>query len=542
MASITKAQVTTRFRFRQETLSSTAWPAPPVGMQPRRAAAVALALIVVWALWAGAFNTAQFGDNIEQFNWAQSLELGYHKHPPLPSWVLGAVIELFGPSIYWAYALATLCLLGTAALTWSIGRELLGERIAAAGLVLWGLNMTFSQRVQLYNHNTVLVLFIAATVWCAMRASRSADERSVRWWLAAGLAAAAAMLSKYQALVPLGGLVAALLGSGRLAHRRHRAGLALAIVAMVAVCMPHAWWVYRHNFTTLRYASEAVEAGGPLRRAGYVVAFFANQIRLWCPALAALLLAWGWERFRGRRGARAGPAKSGPIEPAADRAVAPSRASAAWMFGLVGLGLAALVVMALASGVSLRNHWGVQTLQFFGLWLAGWWDRRQAIRLEPLVAAALAVHAVSLSVYAIDHLDPASVLVKRRIDTMYPARRLAQTAVSHWSQASGCPLRYVAGTVFDAGLVSLYSGGRLQVFDSEAATPWISPEDIRRHGALYVLEDQDAVPVGATDVVSFELVPGNRIGMPHKTLRLAVRLPAEDCAARRRSPAVAPSP
>ena len=144
----------------------------PRALPPRHAVLISAAIVVLWALWAAAFNTAQFGDNIEQFNWAQSLELGYHKHPPLPSLVLGLVIKLFGPSVYWAYVLATLCLLGTLWLTWLIGTELLGERLAAAAVVLWGLNQSFSQRVQLYNHNTMLVLCIAATVWFAMRATR----------------------------------------------------------------------------------------------------------------------------------------------------------------------------------------------------------------------------------------------------------------------------------------------------------------------------------------------------------------------------------
>jgi hypothetical protein len=193
---------------------------------------VSLATIVFWALWAAYFNTAQFGDNVEQYNWAQSLELGYHKHPPLPSWLLSTVIRLLGPSIYWAYLLATVCLLGTAVFTWQVGRELVGERVAAASVVPWGLNMTFSQRVQLYNHNTVLVLCFSATVWLSMCASR-ADRNGVVEWLAAGLAAAAAILSKYQAIVPLVGLILALVWSGRLRSPVQRRGLVLAGVIMM---------------------------------------------------------------------------------------------------------------------------------------------------------------------------------------------------------------------------------------------------------------------------------------------------------------------
>ena len=352
-------------------------------MRPLHAVWISAALVVVWALWAGYFNTAQFGDNIEQFNWAQSLELGYHKHPPLPSWALGAVIKLFGPSIYWAYGLATLCLLGTLAFTWLVGRQLVGDRVAAAAAVLWGLNLTFSQRAQLYNHNTVLVLFVAASVWLAMRATRAPRGRLL-WWLATGVAAGAAVLSKYQALVPLGGLVLALIWAGRIERRADWVGLLLAAATMVLVCLPHALWVVRHDFSTLRYASDAIESSGPIERIGFIVAFLANQVRIAFPALVAIGVCWAWARWADL-----------PAESPAAEAAAPELGI--WMFGLTWGGLLVLLAMALAGGVSLRNHWGVQALQFFSLWLAYWWERRVTIDLRRLVGVALLVHAVSLA-------------------------------------------------------------------------------------------------------------------------------------------------
>ena len=485
-------------------------------MPARHAVWISLAVIVLWALWAMAFNTAQFGDNVEQFNWAQSLELGYRKHPPLPSWVLGAAIRLFGPSVYWAYVLATLCLLGTAAFTWLIGRELLGEQVAAAAVVLWGLNLSFSQRVQLYNHNTVLVLCIAATVWFAMRATRSPRGHAL-WWAAAGLGAGAALLSKYQALVPLAGLLLALAWSGRLKPPAHHLGLALAIVLALLVCAPHAFWVAGHDFSTVRYASEAIETSGLAQRLGFIVSFIANQVRLAFPALLAIALCAALAHFAGPV-PRAGTTR--------DTAVADF---GLWMFGLVWGGLLVLMLMALLGGVSLRNHWGVQALQFFSLWLAWTWSRRARIDLRRLVWVALAVHAASLGWYATEHRDPTGVLASRRIDTMYPARRLARAAVAHWSASTTCPLRYVAGTVFDAGLVSLYSGGQLQVFDSQQATPWVRPEELQHRGAIYVLAEGDGVPAGVTNLVAFDLVTGDHHGRPAKTIRLGVLLPQQPC-------------
>lgn len=483
---------------------------PTMPLQPLHAVAVALALVMAWAVWAAVFNTAQFGDNIEQFGWAQSLELGYRKHPPLPSWVLGAVVRLFGPSIYWAYALSTLCLLGTAWFTWLIGRRLIGERAAAAAVVLWGLNLAFSQRVQLYNHNTVLVLCIGACVWLAMRAMASPRHPN-RWWLAAGAVAGAAMLSKYQALVPLGGLALVCAVSMKPGERRR---LGLAAAAMALVFAPHAVWMVQHDFSTLRYASEAVQSSGLLQRLGFIASFIANQARMAFPALLALALC-AWLVKPGMR--------------AASSVALPALPWRLWMFGLLWAGLGVLVVMALVAGVSLRNHWGVQALQFLSLWIACRWDRRAPINLRGLVGVALAVHAGSFAWYAAEHREPSAVLSSRRIDTLYPAQRLAGAAVGHWTDSTSCPLKYVSGDGFDAGLVALYSGGRLAVFESEAATPWVLADDIKRRGALYVLAEGDEVPAGVTNLVDFDVVPGDRHGRPAKTLRLGTLLPERTC-------------
>jgi hypothetical protein len=283
----------------------------------------------------------------------------------------------------------------------------------------------------------------------------------------------------------------------------------------------------RNDFTTLRYAADAVETATLSMRLHFVVAFVANQIRLAFPALLAMALCWAWMR-RGRRDVAA---PGGVATGGAARDDAAATEFNRWMVGLVWAALLVLLAMALFGGVSLRNHWGVQALQFFPLWIALMWDRRIAIDLRKLVCVALLVQALSFALYAVEHSDPRAVLASRRIDTAYPARRLARAAVAHWATVTHCPLRYVEGSVFDAGLVSLYSGGQIQVFDSDRATPWIRAEDLQRDGALFVLDQGDAVPAGVTHLAVFDLVPDNRLGLRRKTLTLGVRLPAQPCSA-----------
>ena len=54
------------------------------------------AVIWVWHLMSVALTAPM--DNVEQLVWSHSLEWGYHKHPPLPTWLLAlliVVISLF---------------------------------------------------------------------------------------------------------------------------------------------------------------------------------------------------------------------------------------------------------------------------------------------------------------------------------------------------------------------------------------------------------------------------------------------------------------
>ena len=69
--------------------------------------------IAAWSAAAAWINPAQFADSLEQFAWAHGVELGYWKHPPLPTWLIIAPIRLIGFSIYWTYALAAACFAGT---------------------------------------------------------------------------------------------------------------------------------------------------------------------------------------------------------------------------------------------------------------------------------------------------------------------------------------------------------------------------------------------------------------------------------------------
>src|SRR5213076_3372197 len=187
--------------------------APAVPVAPLGAAA----LIVFWAALMAAVHPAQFSDSIEQYNWAHSLEWGYWKHPPLATWMMRGAIALLGVSHWTAPVLAALCLLGSVWFVWRLARMILPAQAAEVATLLWPLHQALSTRAEVYNHNTVVVLFSSAIAWAAVKAASTGRTRD---WLVAGLLAGLGLLAKYQALVTIVGVLIALWRIGGLAAPR----------------------------------------------------------------------------------------------------------------------------------------------------------------------------------------------------------------------------------------------------------------------------------------------------------------------------------
>ena len=65
--------------------------------------------VFAWVGWTTTWDTGLYGDNVEQFVWSHSMELGYYKHPPLPTWLMGMAIAAIGSHWWLTNALAAAC-------------------------------------------------------------------------------------------------------------------------------------------------------------------------------------------------------------------------------------------------------------------------------------------------------------------------------------------------------------------------------------------------------------------------------------------------
>jgi hypothetical protein len=455
-------------------------------------AVLAAVLVFAWVWMSATFNQGQLGDHFEEYAWAHSMQWGYYKHPPLPIWFLSGLIAILGPSTWLTYALSAFFNAGTAVFTYLIARVLFNGRIAALAVILWGLDYKYSFRAEWWNHNTALIFFISMTIWLVMRALLGSSRA---WWVAAGIATGLSLLSKYQAVIPLFGMLVALWHSGALRHRGHRIGLSIAAILAVLLFLPHVIWVFHHDFSTVRYASQQETHLDLLERLKTVIGFYAIQTRMLFPALLCLFLA---SHLRHRQ-PKATTLPAGPV----DSEALPVRS---WLIGLVWFPIAAVACTALFGGLRLMDHWGYQTMQFFPLVLASRFAGLLRIGMMRWLVLASLIHIASMYVHveAIRHPHGSG-----RPDTSYPAHDIAQAALRDWRAATTCPLRFVVGPSFEAGMISLYSGEFPAVLEANqpALSPWIDMAQLKNAGALYIETDP---PVSATkhSVFTFRL-PGS---------------------------------
>lgn len=282
-------------------------------------------------------------DNIEQLIWVRSLEWGYYKHPPLPTWLLWPVVQLLGGTAWATYVMGAACALGAFALMWRLLRDMRGEAHAATA-ALAGLCVTFyNGRLYFYNHEIVLIPLVAG---CALACWKAYTTRKIGWWLALGACLGLGALAKYQ--IAVAGLAVLVFWCIRKAWRdpMHVFGLQVAGLTALAVFAPHLIWLIHHDFEPLNYAmSSSLAAGLPwLARGQEVAKWWGDQL------LNRALPAWLFLGVLWLAGSRERRRHAAPPDAVAGD---PGRAL------LLSFGLTPLVfvsVMALISGSHIQLH------------------------------------------------------------------------------------------------------------------------------------------------------------------------------------------
>jgi len=435
---------------------------------PRTAFAAFLALhATVWTLLPALLYANLPLDLIEALMYGREWQLGYDKLPPLPWWLVEVMHRLIGHDFAY-YLLAQISVVVAFAFVYALAKPLIGALGAlVAVLIVDGLHYLNYTSAK-FNHDVIQLPFWAMAGYALHRALRGG--RLLHWALL-GIAVGLSLWAKYFVAV----LVAPMVIFALVDHRARKAlatrGPYVAVAIALIVAAPHLIWLVRNDFLPFAYAEHrAVLPRGWYDHFWHPFEFAASQAFFLIPSLliaAPLFLP-----------KRASDETAAPAADALDRRIV------AWLaFGP----FTTVIAMGLVSGRGAVAMWGYPLWLFLGVWLV-LTAQRELARPMPRI---LATWGIVFSALALAFIVNYAVLPRfdhRYRAVFFPGATLGREIGDRFAAATGTPLRYVIGTMWDGGNVAHYSGAqpRVLVDGKPARAPWIDLADMKAKGAVVV--------------------------------------------------------
>ena len=423
-------------------------------------------------------------DLIEALTYGREWQLGYDKLPPLPWWLVEIAYRVAGHDFAY-YLLAQLAVVAALWLVWLTARPLVGPVGAlAAALVVDGLHYLNYTSAK-FNHDVIQLPFWALAGFAFHRALRGGW---IGHWFLLGLAIGMSLWSKYFVVV-----LAAPLGLFILYDREARKVLATpgpyiaAAVALITMA-PHLVWLVQNDFLPFAYAGHrALPSRGLIDHVWHPFQFAISQAFFLIPSL--LIAA---PLFFPRR-------RDGKIKFGAD---AFDRRIVTWLaFGPI----LTVLAMSAISGRGTVAMWGYPLWLFLGVWIVlatKAFDEARIVRLMLIWAAVFGCLAAAFILnYAVlpnyDH---------RYRAVFFPGDEMGRELSQRYRAATGRPVVYVIGSMWDGGNVAHYAPEhpRVLIDGNPERASWIDLTDLRTKGALVVWTagDLTAVPPGLRSVAA----------------------------------------
>jgi hypothetical protein len=245
-----------------------------------------------------------------------------------------------------------------------------------------------------------------------------------------------------------------------------------AAVALITMA-PHLVWLVQNDFLPFTYAERRASlASGLTDHIWHPLQFAIGQLVFLIPSMLIALPLFV-------------PRRRGNEEPIAIGADSFDRRIVAWLaFGPI----ATMLAMAAVSGRGTVAMWGYPLWLFAGLWIV-LFARRVFDELR--VARVLLNWSAVFAAFAIAFIANYAVLPfydHRYRAVLFPGGELGHELSQRYRAATGRPVVYVIGSMWDGGNVAHYAPDhpRVLIDGKPERAPWIDLTDLRTKGALVV--------------------------------------------------------
>jgi 4-amino-4-deoxy-L-arabinose transferase-like glycosyltransferase len=423
-----------------------------------------------------AFQTIAFSsvalhpDLTEIFAWSQRPTASYYKHPPLGALMAYGWFKVF-PISDWSFHLLAMTNAAVGLFFVDLIARRYLDRDKRLFVLLFLLMTPFYQfHGQRFASNQTLLSTWPIATYCFLRAFES---RGIVWPIAAGVAAALAMLGKYFSVYLIAAFpVAVLLHRDRMRYLLSPAPW-ISVASGLAVLSPHLLWLNANGPQTFNYAFSVHGNIGVGKALAKSASYFAGLI-----GYVALPCAVYWLAVR-------------PSRATLRQAFLPDDPERRMLVALLLVPLILPAIMAPILKTSVTPLWSMQAWFLLPILLLA--PPSAALSRRAAITTAICVFAATLVVLA-----AAPVLAWRYHaegigHSREYAHSLATELTREWRSRYGSRLSIVTGDEALAGATSFYSPDHPDfVFVAGLWTaPWVTTDRIAREGAAIVCRAAD---------------------------------------------------
>lgn len=446
-------------------------------------------------------------DAIEMHSWSLSPEWGYYKHPPLPAWIIAITTAIFGKTQFALTLPSTASIALTYWAIWRLARQTLPPKAAVITTFFSATTFFYHIWATGFNHNIAQIPLWAWTITLLYEVLTDARV-GIFTWCRLGVIFAGAFLAKYTAILLLPAFFLLWLTPSYRA-KIHFHLLFAAILACAAILTPHILWLIHHDFQPLHYASARLAEGhqDSIQHTPFfcwnahwgrqLAGFIGTLLLAYCIPIALLS-----ERFIRSRSHR----KNTDTEHRSSHFV--STVSHTTVLQRRFLTIVTLTPLVLAlllglSGQTLAPMWGMAMLPTLPLLLVHRYIYRRNETPQTHTADAfieffyrrswlyawIIFQLLCLGAFLFKGSTLYQQLSTRSVRANYPAQALTTAITEKWqAQFPNQRLSYIAGPLWDAGVVSFYAKDTPMVLpDGDfTTTPWITLEQVRKCGIVLI--------------------------------------------------------
>jgi len=445
---------------------------------------ICLVIGIIWFCTFMIFRQAPEWDNMEELVWANSFEMGYQKHPPLPTWVLYPLTMIFGKVVWLPYALGLICVASAQWISYQLyvriamqAQVTRPQDFGILAVLATSPLIYYTIRGGDYNHNAMQLWSIAAMYYFYYRAWE--QERNNRlqktyyfWWAFLGLMMGLALISKYSVVIQITVLLVHFFIARRWRWQKAWVGVLIAFGSFIFIAAPHLNWLYQQSLLgqgPIYYASQLMSVSASL--VDRVIDLFKDFLLTQVYRILPCVIVLGYVYYLSR-------------QPKTQLNTPPSgitwwsQIPRADQLFLIFLGIGPCIT-AISIGIlfnqNIEAKWAVTFFIVIGF--IAWIYANDALNIPRLTRVVIAGHIICAFIFG-TLTGPGASYIGKQGRATFPSQEMANVIQQRWQEhpelTNGKPIGLVVGDTWIIGHIIVHD----PVHQGKDIKPWINANDL----------------------------------------------------------------